>query len=114
MRKFIAVALTICAASVGAQEVLVTPSYTVTIIGCGEGVVACDDAKYIGVSRKTGATIQLKGNTRHTRAPDGTPNRFLGYEFKSGRTVYRVSTEGALSVEQGGKIVFMEDGKWMP
>lgn len=112
MRSFVAVAMTICTASVGAQEVLITPSYAVTIIGCGEGVIACDDAKYIGVSRKTGATLQLKGSTQHTKTPDGTPNRFLGYEFRSGKTVYTVSMEGLLIVKQGGKTLVSEQGKW--
>ena len=98
-----------------AQEVLVTPGFVVTIIGCGDGVVSCEDAKYVGVSRKTGQVLTLKGKTLHTMAADGvTPNRFLGYEFRNGQTVYRVTLDGELEVKQGGRALVNEKGKWAP
>jgi hypothetical protein len=99
-------------ASAHGQEVLITPSYVVTIIGCSEGVVACDDAKYIGVSRKTGNTIQLKGRTVHSKTADGSPGRLMGYEFQSGRTKYDVGADGSLVVTQNEKTLFQESGSW--
>lgn len=113
MRKFLMLCALVAGGAATAQEVLVTPSYAVTVIGCKEGVVSCDDARYIGVSRKSGKVLTLKGRTLHTTAADGvTPSRFLGYEFRNGSTVYRVSEEGVLDVRQGEKVVVSERGKW--
>ncbi|TWO71450.1 hypothetical protein FN976_11075 [Caenimonas sedimenti] len=107
--------LVLLATSGHAQEVLITPSFVVTIIGCGEGVISCVDAKYVGVSRKTGSALTLTGKTLHTMAADGvTPNRFLGYEFRNSGTVYRVMQEGHLEVKQGQKVLVSEQGKWAP
>lgn len=98
-----------------AQEVLVTPGFAVTIIGCGEGVVSCDDARYVGVSRKDGRSLTLKGKTVHTMAADGvTPARFLGYEFRNGNAIYRVTEDGHLEVKQGSKTLVSEKGSWVP
>lgn len=95
-------------------QVLITPSFNVTIIGCDEGVVACDDVRYVGVSRKTGNVLALKGRTRHTLGADGvTPSRFLGYEFRSGNTTYSVSDDGALEVRRGSTVLVSEQGKWV-
>ncbi len=114
MRKLMSTLCALLAAgAVQAQEVLVTPNYAVTVIGCKEGSVSCDDARYIGVSRKSGKVLTLKGRTLHTLGADGvTPSRFLGYEFRNGNTVYRVSQEGVLDVRQGEKVVVSEKGKW--
>lgn len=113
MRKFLMLCVLVAVGSATAQEVLVTPGYAVTVIGCKEGVVSCDDARYIGVSRKSGKVVTLKGRTLHTTAADGvTPSRFLGYEFRSGSTVYRVSEEGVLDVRRGEKLVLNERGQW--
>ena len=108
------VLLALCGAS-HAQSVLVTPNYTVTIIGCGDGVVSCDTVKYVGVSRKSGASVSLRGQTMHTMAADGvTPARFIGYEFRSGTTIYRVSeADATLEVKQGSKQLVLEKGKWI-
>jgi len=113
MRKILLTALMLVAASVHAQEVLLTPSFTVTIVGCAEGNVSCDDVKYTGVSRKTGAAIKLKGKTLHTMGADGvTPSRFLGYEFRNGKTLYTVTEGGVLEVRRGAKMLFSEQGEW--
>ena len=113
MRKFLMLCALVAGGAATAQEVLVTPSYAVTVIGCKEGVVSCDDVRYIGVSRKSGKVMTLKGRTLHTTAADGvTPSRFLGYEFRNGSTVYRVSEEGVLDVRQGDKVLVSERGKW--
>ena len=113
MYRYLILGALAAAGATHAQEVLVTPGYAVTIIGCAEGVVSCDNARYIGVSRKSGKVQTLKGRTLHTTAADGvTPSRFLGYEFRSGSMVYRVSQEGVLDVRQGEKVLVSEKGQW--
>jgi len=92
---------------------LSTPSFTVTIEAkCEEGVVSCDLVNYVGTSKKTGNSVTLKGKTLHTKCKDGSPCRFLGYEFKSGSTLYRVWEEGRLEVRQGSKVLVDEAGDW--
>lgn len=97
-----------------AAERLLTDAYDVTIVvRCEEGVVACKNVQYTGVHRKSGKSIKLSGEAIHTRCADGvTPCRFLGYMFKNGDTVYMVTENGNLSVEQGGKVVLQEQGTW--
>jgi hypothetical protein len=113
MKKILFTALLMFWGVIHAQEVLLTPSFTVTIVGCPEGVVSCDDVKYVGVSKKTGNTLQLKGKTLHTMAADGvTPSRFIGWQFRNGKTVYTVTDEGALEVKQGTKTLVSEQGRW--
>jgi hypothetical protein len=47
------------------EAVLDTPTYNVTIRSvCEEGVVDCDNVEYVGVNKKTGATIRLTLNHR--------------------------------------------------
>lgn len=113
MRIVLFTALLLAAAFAQAREVLLTPSFTVTIVGCAEGYVSCDDAKYTGVSRRTGATLKLSGKTLHTRGADGvTPGRFLGWEFRNGKTIYTVTEGGVLEVTQGAKTIVSEQGEW--
>lgn len=93
---------------------LTTASFIVRIaINCAEGNVSCDDVTYLGTSRKTGNSIRLRGKTMHGMCADGvTPCRFLGYEFRNGRTHYRVLDAGVLSVVQGNKVLLEERGSW--
>jgi len=113
MKAMLTVACLACFAPAVLAETLATPSYVITIVeNCGEGNVACDDVAYLGVSRKTGKSIALKGRTVHTACRDNTPCRFLGYEFASGRTIYRVTEDGVLEVRQGDKILVHEKGTW--
>jgi hypothetical protein len=108
----LAIVLILAAAS-SLADTLTTPSYKITIVGCDEYVVSCDTVKYVGVSRKTGKSIALTGRTVHTTGADGvTPSRFLGYEFKNGRTTYFVGEEGELRVTQDSKILIEERGTW--
>lgn len=94
-------------------DTLNTPSFTVTIeVKCEEGNVTCDDVGYLGVSKKTGSSISLKGKTIHTKCKDGSPCRFLGYEFRSGNTFYRVLEEGRLEVSRDNKVLVDETGDW--
>jgi hypothetical protein len=105
--------ITIVAAFAARADTLDTPSYRITIQGCGEYVVSCDTVKYVGVSKKSGKSTQLTGKTVHTLGPDGvTPAHFLGYEFKSGRTTYFVGKDGELRVTRGSTVLIEEHGEW--
>ena len=109
---FVAIAFVLAAVS-SLADTLTTPSYKITVVCCDEYVVSCDTVKYVGVSRKTGKSIALTGRTVHTTGADGvTPSRFLGYEFKNGRTSYFVGDDGELRVTQGSKILVEERGSW--
>jgi hypothetical protein len=103
----------IFAAASSLADTLTTASYKITIVDCDEYVVSCDTVKYTGVNKKTGKRIALTGRTVHTTGADGvTPSRFLGYEFKNGRTIYFVGGDGELRVTQGSKILVEERGTW--
>jgi hypothetical protein len=112
-KSWLAAILAVLAAPAAAQ-ILTTPNYVVTItVNCEEGNVTCDDVTYHGVSKKSGKALTLKGRTRHTICADGvTPCRFLGYEFKSGRTTYVVQDAGVLLVIREKKILLQEKGEW--
>jgi hypothetical protein len=113
IRLLILPALLFCAASSWAST-LTTPSFTVNIKAqCAEGNVTCDKVSYVGISKKTGKSIILRGKTVHSMCADGvTPCRFLGYEFRNGGTYYRVSEDGNLLVTQGKKVLVSEKGRW--
>lgn len=91
-----------------------TPNYTVNITSkCKEGDVACDNVIYLGVSKKSGAEITLKGTTLHTSSRDGSPSRFLGYKFKNGNITYLVLESGTLEVIRGeSEVLLSEEGIW--
>lgn len=106
--------LFICSGIVRAAGTLETPSFTIEIaLQCEEGVVGCDKVSYKGTSKKTGKTIELSGKQLMKMCSDGvTPCHSLGYQFKSGNTVYFVSDDGRLTVTQGKKVIVNEQGKW--
>lgn len=114
MRIFVLAFLLLCAFPAFSAEKLVTESFEITIdVRCEEGVVGCDNVKYVGVSKKTGASITLIGAEMHTKCADGvTPCRFLGYLFKKGKVTYTVTENGYLSVKQGNKVLVQEQGVW--
>ncbi len=119
----LAVLVSLAAPAVGAQDsrfILRTQSYKITIrVLCKEGVVGCNDVEYVGVKKKTGATIRLKGEDwiRYCEEDQGdgpgkTPCEHLGYEFKNGGTTYYVGEDGYLDVYQGKKRILHEKGEW--
>lgn len=113
MRTLAALAFLACFAQAVPAETLTTPSFEITVReNCGEGNVSCDDVSYLGISRKSGKSLVLKGRTIHTTCRDQSPCRFLGYEFVSGRTIYRVMEDGTLEVRRGDKILVHEKGSW--
>lgn len=97
------------------DEVLDTPSFRIVIERlCEEGCVSCDQIRYTGTSKKTKRSITLMGETVHTLEEDGvTPNKFLGYRFRSGKTVYFIHDLGTLEVTREGKTLVREKGKWV-
>jgi len=118
MRSFLLLLFLATTASVSsvawAQQVLVTPSYKVTITEhCPEGVVGCDDVSYLGISIKTGSSITLKGTSVMVLCADGiTPCHLSYYEFKHGEFRYLVYPSGQLTVEKGSKVLLSESGTW--
>jgi hypothetical protein len=94
---------------------LKTPNFNITVTSlCEEGNVSCDKITYVGVNRKTGASIKLKGRTHHTTCADGTtPCKFLGYVFNNGNIQYFVSEDGYLLVTRNNhEVLLREKGKW--
>ena len=107
-------AIFLCATAAYSRT-LVTPSFVVVIIhNDPEGVVSSDNITYVGVSRKTGNTVKIKGRTLHRMDADGvTPNKFLGYEFENNKISYFVSDRGTLEVTAGEKVLLEETGEWL-
>jgi hypothetical protein len=117
MKKVLVVILTLVATPVWAKwsRVLETPNFTITIEAtCEEGVVVCGEMNYIGVSKKSGNKIQLKGSDWHTLCGDRvTPCAHQGYIFKNGNVTYYVHDEGILEVVQNkDKVLVHEEGEW--
>jgi hypothetical protein len=96
-------------------ETLITPSYVVIIVhNDPEGTVTSDNITYVGVNRKNGDTIKIKGRTLHTMEADGvTPNKFLGYVFENKKVSYFVGLNGTLQVTAGKKSLLDESGEWV-
>lgn len=115
MKKFILLCLLLF--SVGASATtLITDNYVVTIdVNCSEGNVSCNDVTYEGVSRKSGNSISLKGETWHSLCADGiTPCKFLGYIFKKGSYNYLVYESGLLQITLGeNKVLVERNGMWV-
>ena len=110
----LAVALLWIVSVSAASQTLITPSFVIVIIrNDPEGVVVSDDVTYVGVSRKTGNTIKLKGSTVHRKGADGvTPSRFIGFAFENEGVSYLVLDEGTLEVRSGEKLLLSEPGEW--
>jgi hypothetical protein len=91
-----------------------TPSFQVQVaVNCEEGNVTCNDVTYVGVNRKTRASIKLRGKTVHSLCKDRvTPCHFLGYEFQNRPYRYFVSKDGRLEIYRGQSLVASEQGIW--
>ncbi|HEX7046378.1 MAG TPA: hypothetical protein VF275_02230 [Gammaproteobacteria bacterium] len=94
---------------------LETDNYIVYVqSNCVEGVVSCSDMTYVGISKRTGNKIVLKGSTMHSTDVHGAPGQFQGYEFKNGNITYLVYASGRLEVIRNrSEILVSEDGKWI-
>ena len=98
-------------------ETLETKGYRVVVEQrCAEGNVTCSDVSYVGTSKRSGNSIELIGETQHSRCKDGSPCRFLGYVFNNGSYRYFVSAGGQLRVSrqgpQGEHVLVDEAGEW--
>ncbi|BDA66989.1 hypothetical protein RIVM261_029210 [Rivularia sp. IAM M-261] len=93
-------------------ETIKTNNFSVKITrNCAEGNVTCNNVTYVGKDLKTGKSIRLTGKTIHTRGADGrTPGRFLGYEFRNNKFLYRVTADNKLQVFKSGKLILQEQG----
>jgi len=112
---FILIAYTALLFNLSHAATLTTKNYVVDIThNCEEGVVACDDVTYIGKSKRSGASIELKGQTWHLTCADGiSPCRFIGYIFKNGDITYKIYESGTLRVtHEDGRILVDETGEW--
>ena len=87
-----------------------TKNFSIKITGnCPEGYVTCNNVTYQGTDLRSGESIRLKGRTHHTICKDGvTPCRFLGYVFRNGNYLYRVTNMNILEVYKGGKLILSE------
>ena len=87
-----------------------TNNFSIKITGnCLEGYVTCNNVIYQGTDLRSGKSIRLKGRTHHTICKDGvTPCRFLGYVFRNGNYLYRVTNMNVLEVYKGGKLILSE------
>ncbi len=115
MNKLLVLVILVFSSNIGAAT-LTTEGYVITIeVNCSEGNVTCNDVSYTGVSRKSGNSIELKGETWHATCADGiTPCRFLGYRFKNGSFSYLVLQSGLLQVFRGeNEILVSEMGTWL-
>jgi len=100
--------------SVGAEKLL-TKNYEIEITRhCDEGYVTCDNVSYVGINKKTGDAITLKGKTNHSVCADGvTPCKFQGYTFTNGNVEYKIYSRGILEViRNGSEILLSEEGEW--
>ena len=115
MKCFLVCTVLLFLAAAAFADTLVTPSFVVVIIhNDPEGTVSSNNITYVGVSRKTGDTIRLKGRTVHRMDADGvTPGRFLGYTFENEKVSYFVSENGGLKVMSSGRVILEEAGKWV-
>lgn len=113
---FIAPVLALCAPPAPVRAaVLVTARYVVVVTEhCEEGDVACGEVSYTGVNRETGESISLQGEAWVRYCADGvTPCQHLGWVFRRGSVVYRVTeTPAVLSVERDGKRVLEQPAVW--
>ena len=94
--------------------VLDTENYRIRIETlCEEGEVSCNNIHYEGVSKRSGYSLSLLGESMHLRCKDGvTPCRFLGYYFEKDDFKYYVYEMGSFVVMQKDNLLIDEIGEW--
>ncbi|NHZ97532.1 hypothetical protein [Massilia sp. CCM 8734] len=103
----------ISATSAARADILITPSFIINIEEeCAVEYRVCGKVSYTGTSKKTGQAIVLRGKTVEGKCDENSFCEFEGYIFRNGTTVYRVSSEGKLTVSQGAKTLVEEKGVW--
>jgi hypothetical protein len=98
----------------GEASTFSTPKFSIKITeNCEEGVVGCDNVTYVGVNKKTGKSITLKGKSLMRLCADRvTPCQHIGYTFQNGKVVYLVTDQGTLTISKGAKVLVKEEGTW--
>ncbi|UOD28614.1 hypothetical protein INH39_24670 [Massilia violaceinigra] len=114
MKPAILLALTLGAMGAARADILITPSFIINIEEeCPVEYRVCGKVSYTGTSKKTGQAIVLRGKTVEGKCEKDTSFcEFEGYIFKNGATVYRVTSDGKLTVSQGAKTLVTEKGVW--
>ncbi|NHZ65415.1 hypothetical protein [Massilia genomosp. 1] len=113
MKRAILLALTLGAIGAARADILITPSFIINIEEeCAVEYRVCGKVSYTGTSKKTGQAIVLRGKTVEGKCDENRFCKFEGYVFKNGATVYRVSSDGKLTVSQGAKTLVEEEGVW--
>lgn len=93
---------------------LETPGFSVQIeVPCPEGEVVCERVRFTGIRKRDGERTELQGRTLHAACADrAAPCRLLGWQFERGDTRYVVSEQGELLIEQAGRVLVREVGRW--
>lgn len=113
MKPAIFLALFLGAMGAARADILITPSFIINIEeGCSVDHRVCSKVTYTGTSKKTGQAIVLRGKTVEGKCDENGACGFEGYIFKNGATVYRVTSDGLLTVSQGAKTLVQEKGEW--
>ncbi|NHZ87574.1 hypothetical protein F2P45_00785 [Massilia sp. CCM 8733] len=113
MKPAILLALTLGAMGAARADILITPSFIINIEeACAVEQRVCGKVSYTGTSKKTGQAIVLRGKTVEGKCDENNSCDFEGYIFKNGATVYRVTSDGKLTVSQGAKTLVQEKGVW--
>jgi len=98
------------------SSVLSTPRRVVVIVvTCPEGDIDCDDVRFVGVDKVSGATTTLSGADWVRMCEDRvTPCQHLGFKFSIKDVTYYVSDGGELTeVTRAGDTTLDEVGKWL-
>jgi hypothetical protein len=97
-------------------RILETRHYRITLTDTGEEGDIEPDVTYHGLSKTSGRSITLAGTMWHTHSDiDNCPGHYLGYIFKSGKTVYAIEDQSetpSLVVTRDGKTLVDEKGVW--
>lgn len=99
--------------SICGQYTFSTKNFEIVIeSNCKNGTFTCEKFTYQGTSKKSGASIKLKGGKIKTKCNNKScPS--IGYEFKNGNITYQVLKSGFLKVIQGkNKVLLNEQGEW--
>jgi hypothetical protein len=94
--------------------VLETPSFHITISEtCPEYAVDGCTATYVGINKKSGASISLKGAAVMAMCNDNvTPCHFQYYKFINGAYSYFIFLGGEIRVSKAHTNIFHEQSTW--
>lgn len=113
--KFVLVVLLFLLSAFSSAQHLDTPNYTVTLEPlCALGHPSCQQLRYKGVSKVTGASIELTGSKFRSPCTQSGAGCGVGYQFNNGRIRYLVYQSGLLQViGRSGRVLVEEQGMWL-